>query len=127
MTDDKIARYLESYRSLIGQIPPRVAGRFEQERDAHPELLLAQEEYRRIVMYPESLDQRTVQLVLFGILAGQLSDAAKLHGCAALRAGASMEELRAVINLAALFNGLSVSNRGPALLEQIREQMGESV
>ena len=34
-------------------------------------------------MYPDALDQKTVQLVLFGILHAKLSDAAKLHGLAA--------------------------------------------
>jgi 4-carboxymuconolactone decarboxylase len=98
-----------------------VAARFETSGKTDPELLLAQERLRNMIMYPEVLDQKTVQLVLFGILHAKLSDAAKLHGLAALRAGASWDELRAVIDLAFLFTGFSAINRGPQVLADIAE------
>jgi 4-carboxymuconolactone decarboxylase len=72
-------------------------------------------------MYPEALDQKTVQLILFAVLAVNVRDAAKLHGLAARRAGASWEELQATLNLAFLFGGLSVSNVGAHVLEEIAE------
>jgi 4-carboxymuconolactone decarboxylase len=99
-------------------VPPRIAARFEHLGDDN-EVLLAQERLRNLVMYPEALDQKTVQLVLFGILHSKLSDAAKIHGLAARRAGATWQELQAVIDLAFLFTGMSAANRGPALLDEI--------
>jgi len=113
--------YRATYERMLGFVPPRVAARFEASEQTDPELLLAQERLRNMVMYPEALDQKTVQLVLFGILHAKLSDAAKLHGLAALRAGAGWDELRAVIDLAFLFTGYSAINRGPQVLADIAE------
>jgi 4-carboxymuconolactone decarboxylase len=102
-------------------VPPRVQERFATSAQTNPKVLLAQERLRNLIMYPESLDQKTVQLVLFGILHAKLSDAAKLHGLAALRAGATWDELRAVVDLAFLFTGYSAANRGPQVLAEIAE------
>ena len=118
---DSIPEFLATYEKLVGFVPPRVAQRFEASAQANPDVLLAQERLRNLIMYPAALDQKTVQLVLFGILHAKLSDAAKLHGLAALRAGASWDELRAVIDLAFLFTGFSAANRGPQVLAEIAE------
>lgn len=112
------AEFRATYEQMVGFVPPRIAARFDRLGDDN-EVLLAQERLRNLVMYPDALDQKTVQLVLFGILHSKLSDAAKLHGLAARRAGASWEEMQAVIDLAFLFTGMSAANRGPALLEEI--------
>jgi alkylhydroperoxidase/carboxymuconolactone decarboxylase family protein YurZ len=123
MTDrpERIEEYRATYETLVGFVPPRVQARFDSLADARPEVLLAQERLRNLVMYPEALDQKTVQLVLFGILHAKLSDAATLHGLAARRAGASWEELQAVIDLAFLFTGFSAANRGPQVLQDIAD------
>jgi 4-carboxymuconolactone decarboxylase len=112
------AEFRATYEQMVGFVPPRVAARFDRLGDDN-EVLLAQERLRNLVMYPDALDQKTVQLVLFGILHSKLSDAAKLHGLAARRAGATWEEMQAVVDLAFLFTGMSAANRGPALLEEI--------
>ena len=49
-------------------------------------------------------------------------DAAKLHGLAALRAGATWQELQAALNLAFLFGGLSVSNGNATILDEIADK-----
>lgn len=116
-----IEEFRATYEDMLGFVPPRVAARFEESASANPDVLLAQEKLRNLIMYPEALDQKTVQLVLFGILHAKLSDAAKLHGLAARRAGASWAELRAVVDLAFLFTGFSAANRGPRLLAEIAE------
>jgi 4-carboxymuconolactone decarboxylase len=118
---ESVEDYGATYERMLGFVPPRVSARFEASEKANPELLLAQERLRNMIMYPDTLDQKTVQLVLFGILHAKLSDAAKLHGLAALRAGASWDELRAVIDLAFLFTGFSAINRGPQVLADIAE------
>jgi alkylhydroperoxidase/carboxymuconolactone decarboxylase family protein YurZ len=116
---ESLSEYRSTYEDLLGFVPPRVQSRFETLAEAGPELLLAQERLRNLIMYTDVLDQKTVQLVLFGILHAKLSDAAKLHGLAARRAGASWDELRAVVNLAFLFTGFSAANRGPDVLAEI--------
>jgi 4-carboxymuconolactone decarboxylase len=117
----KIDEYRESYRDLVGFVPPRIASRMARLSELDPDFLIAQEEVRRQAMYPEALDQKTVQLILFAVLAVNVRDAAKLHGLAARRAGASWGELQATLNLAFLFGGLSVSNVGAHVLEEIAE------
>jgi 4-carboxymuconolactone decarboxylase len=76
---------------------------------------------RRQAIYTDALDQKTVQLILFAVLAVNVRDAAKLHGLAALRARATWEELQAALNLAFLFGGLSVSNGNATILDEIAE------
>ena len=57
--------------------------------------------------------------MLFAILIGLLSDAARLHAIAARRAGASWEELNAVVGLCFLFRGLPAANLGAQVLQEI--------
>lgn len=118
---ESIDDYRATYEKMLGFVPPRVRSRFEASAETNPQVLLAQEHLRNLIMYPAALDQKTVQLVLFGILHAKLSDAAKLHGLAARRAGASWDELRAVVDLAFLFTGFSAANRGPQVLDEIAE------
>jgi 4-carboxymuconolactone decarboxylase len=65
------------------------------------------------------LEPKIVQLMLFGMLLMDMSDAAVLHGIAARRAGATWEEMQAVVNLCFLFRGLSAANRGAEILANI--------
>ena len=58
----------------------------------------------------KALELKTSQLIAFGILLNNLSHAAVNHGCAALRAGATEEELHAVAEMAFLFRGLPAIN-----------------
>ncbi|MBT2249051.1 carboxymuconolactone decarboxylase family protein [Arthrobacter sp. BHU FT2] len=117
----QIDEFLDTYRELMGFVPPRIQARFDRLRDTNPELLLAEERLRNQICYTDKLDQKTVQLILFAVLAVNLRDAAKLHGLAARRAGASWDELQATIDLAYLFGGLSVANHAPAILDGIAE------
>src|SRR3712207_9437848 len=80
---------------------------------------------RKRCMYPKTFDQKTVQLMLFGMLLITLRDAARIHGIAARRAGASWEEMQAVANLGFLFGAVSVANRGAEDMQQISEKEGQ--
>jgi alkylhydroperoxidase/carboxymuconolactone decarboxylase family protein YurZ len=84
-----------------------------------PDGLRLQEELRRHFMYPACFDVKTAQLMLFGILLVNLQDAAKIHATAARRAGATWEELTAVMGLVFLFRGLSAANVGSQMLQEI--------
>jgi alkylhydroperoxidase/carboxymuconolactone decarboxylase family protein YurZ len=77
-------------------------------------------------MYPECFDVKTAQLMLFAILLTNLQDAARLHALGAYRAGATFEELSAVVNLVFLFRGLSAANLGAEILQGIAKQAAES-
>jgi 4-carboxymuconolactone decarboxylase len=123
-TDEQLAKieeYRNSYVDMVGFVPPRIASRIARLTELNPDFLIAQEEVRRQAIYTDALDQKTVQLILFAVLAVNVRDAAKLHGLAALRAGATWEELQAALNLAFLFGGLSVSNGNATILDEIAE------
>jgi 4-carboxymuconolactone decarboxylase len=117
----EIDRYLQTYREMAGFVPPRIQARFARLSRTNPELLLAQEKVRNLITYTDALDQKPVQLILFAVLSVQLRDAAKIHGHAARRAGASWEELQATIDLAYLFGGVSIANHAPSILEGVAE------
>jgi 4-carboxymuconolactone decarboxylase len=116
------------YQELLGFVPPRIEARLAVTGALDPELLEMQERMREHAMYPKCFDVKTSQLMLFGMLLMDGSDAAILHGIAARRAGASWEEMQAVISLCFLFRGLSAANKGAELLANIakREEASQS-
>jgi 4-carboxymuconolactone decarboxylase len=116
----------ESYRRMIGFMPPRVEARLNVTGALDPDVLALQEDLRDRALNPACFDAKAVQLLTFGILLVELSDAAVMHGCAARRAGATWEELQAVINLCAAFRGLPAANRGAEMLVKVaqRERAG---
>jgi 4-carboxymuconolactone decarboxylase len=110
------------YADLIGFVPPRIQARTDLLARLDPDFLALQEEIRRRGMYPECFDTKTAQLMLFGMLLVLLSDATHLHARAARRAGASWEELSAVVNLAFLFRGLPAANLGAQIIQQLASE-----
>lgn len=115
----------EIYKDLIGFLPPRIEARINVTGALSPDLLELQEQMRVLAMYPKCFDVKTSQLMLFGMLLMDMNDAAPLHGIAARRAGASWEEMQAVVSLAFLFRGLSAANRGAELLANIAKRESE--
>jgi alkylhydroperoxidase/carboxymuconolactone decarboxylase family protein YurZ len=113
----------QRYVELIGFVPPRIQARTDLLARLDPELLSLQEALRAHAMYPKCFDTKTSQLMLFGMLLAQLSDAAHLHARAAYRAGATWEELTAVVNLAFLFRGLSAANRGAQIIQELAKEL----
>jgi 4-carboxymuconolactone decarboxylase len=110
------------YRELIGFVPPRIEARINVTGALDPALLDLQERMRAHAMYPKCFDVKTSQLMLFGMLLMDMNDAATLHGIAARRAGATWEEMQAVVSLAFLFRGLSAANRGAEILANIAKR-----
>ena len=115
-----------TYKDLLGFVPPRIEARLAVTGALDPELLALQEQMRERAMYPDCFDVKTAQLMLFGMLLMDLNDAAPLHAIAARRAGASWEELQAVISLCFLFRGLSAANRGAEILANLAKREGEA-
>lgn len=114
------------YKELIGFVPPRIEARLAVTGALDPKLLDLQEEMREHAMYPKCFDVKTAQLMLFGMLLMDGSDATMLHGIAARRAGASWEELQAVISLCFLFRGLPAANRGAEILANIARREADA-
>lgn len=119
--DGDVEAYRAFYQELIGFVPPRIAARTDLLARLDPELLSMQEEIRRRAMYPDCFDVKTAQLMLFGMLLMTLADATRLHAIAARRAGASWEEMSAVVGLAFLFRGLPAANLGSQIIQEIAE------
>lgn len=126
VSDEKVNEYRDFYVELLGFVPPRIQARTDLLARLDPELLSMQEALRRHCMYPKCFDVKTAQLMLFGMLLVQVRDAARLHALAAYRAGATFEELSAVVNLAFLFGGLSAANLGAEILQAIAKDTGKS-
>jgi 4-carboxymuconolactone decarboxylase len=122
---EKLEEYRAIYEELLGFVPPRIQARTELLARLDPEFLSLQEEIRKQGMYPEVFEVKTVQLMLFGMLLLSLRDAARIHGIAARRAGATWEEMQAVVNLAYLYGGLSAANIGAQFLQEIAEMEAE--
>ena len=122
---EKLEEYRGLYKELLGFVPPRIQARTDLLSRLDPEFLSLQEQIREHAMYPDVFDVKTAQLMLFGMLLITLRDAARLHGIAARRAGATWEEMQAVVNLAYLFGGLSVANRGAQFIQEIAEMEAE--
>jgi len=114
------------YRDLIGFVPPRIEARMAVTGALDPVLLDMQEKMREHAMYPACFDTKTAQLMLFGMLLMDMSDAAQLHAIAARRAGASWEEMQAVISLCFLFRGLPAANRGAEILGHLAKREAEA-
>jgi 4-carboxymuconolactone decarboxylase len=119
--DAAVEAYRDVYRELIGFVPPRIVARTDLLARLDPELLAQEEALRQRAMYPACFDVKTAQLMLFGMLLMTLADATRLHAIAARRAGATWEELSAVVNLAFLFRGLPAANLGAQIIQEIAE------
>jgi alkylhydroperoxidase/carboxymuconolactone decarboxylase family protein YurZ len=115
----QVEAYRDVYTELIGFVPPRIGARTDLLARLDPELLAMQEAIRKHAMYPPRFDTKTAQLMLFGMLLMTLADATRLHAIAARRAGASWEELNAVVGLAFLFRGLPAANLGAQIIQEI--------
>ena len=124
--DEQVEQVRDFYVELLGFVPPRIQARTDLLARLDPEVLTMQEELRHHCMYPDCFDTKTSQLMLFAILLVNLQDAAKLHALAAYRAGATFEELNAVVNLVFLFRGLSAANLGAEILQGIAKSTQES-
>ncbi|MCX7140342.1 MAG: carboxymuconolactone decarboxylase family protein [Proteobacteria bacterium] len=124
--DQTLAQRAAIYQELLGFVPPRIEARLNVTGALDPKMLELQESMREHGMYPKCFDVKTAQLMLFGMLLMDMSDAAQLHGIAARRGGASWEEMQAVINLCFLFRGLPAANRGAEILANIAKRESEA-
>lgn len=122
MSEAEIKELEGRYRDLLGFVSPRISSRIRKAAELDPELIRMQEALRMHAMFPECFDTKTAQLMLFGIMLAIQSDAARVHGWAAYRAGATWEELHAVAGLAYLYTGVPAMNMAGEVWQFIEEQ-----
>lgn len=121
LSTEELGELEQVYLDMLGFVPAKVRARLDEMAVNDPELLRAQEHVRRLALTNPNLDPVTVQLILVGVLGVQLRDATAIHVAAALRAGASEEQIRGALTLAYLFGGQSVANHTPEYLARGRE------
>ena len=112
----------QSYIDMIGYLPPRVEARLAVTGRLDPQAVDFQEQLRTHAMSTDLFDEKTVQLMVFAMMMAELSDAAVMHAHAARRAGASWEELQAVVTLCSVFRGVPAANRGADILARVAEK-----
>ncbi|UGV26127.1 carboxymuconolactone decarboxylase family protein [Rhodopseudomonas boonkerdii] len=115
-TDAKLDELKARYETMIGFTPPKIAKRLELGMRVDPGLVAALEDWRIAALTPAALDQKTVQLMAFAILLVQTSEAAANHARAAIKAGATLDELHASAGIAALFRGVAAFNMAGEIL-----------
>lgn len=107
------------YRDMIGLVPPKIGKRLKLGLKIDPAIVTALEDWRIAALTPQALDQKTVQLMSFAILLVQTSEAAANHARAAIKAGATLEELHASAAIAALFRGVAAFNLAGEILSTL--------
>lgn len=120
MDDQERETIRRRYQEMIGVVPPPVDARIEMASKLDPEALRKAEALRSHALSPAALDAKTVQLIATGIqLALRAESGVRSHARAALRAGASLEELHAVVVLAAFYCGIGTMNLGGSILKEV--------
>ena len=116
---DTLADIEAAYENMIGFVPPKVRKRLHVSEAIDPQTLRLVERWRLNALTPAALDQKTVQLMAFAILLVQDSAAAKNHAHAAIKAGASKQELHAAAAIANLFRGIAAFNHAGEVLAEL--------
>jgi len=109
-SDAELSAIRAHYQDLIGFMPKRVDERVQLGLQTAPEMTTAIEALRAQLIDPKALDRKTSQLIAFAILLVNGSVAAENHAVAALRAGASIDELQAAAGIAFVFRGVPAIN-----------------
>jgi alkylhydroperoxidase/carboxymuconolactone decarboxylase family protein YurZ len=107
------------YRDMLGFVPPKVRTRLTTSEAIDPATLRIVERWRLNALTPQALDAKTVQLIAFAILLVQSSAAARNHALAAVKAGASKDELHAAAGIANLFRGIAAFNQAGEIIAEL--------
>lgn len=119
-----LARVWQSYVDMFGAMPPMPAGKFNFSGKVAPDFLRSVEDLRARAFYNTALGPKHSQLVLFALLLSQLHPAAAHHAQAARRAGASWDELHAIVELTTAIGALAPANFGGNMLNTLKRDEG---
>jgi alkylhydroperoxidase/carboxymuconolactone decarboxylase family protein YurZ len=113
------------YATIVGHVPAEISKRIKVGMKVDPKLTTMFEDIRLHVMKSDVLDDKTVQLLLFGMMATRLvGPPTRYHAIASKMAGATMEELHAVAGLTLLAGGMrSYNTAGAAIADAFEEEM----
>ena len=120
--DDWEERLGGTYHAMLGEVPPHVRERWAAVAGlGRPELIEAIEALRAVAIGQNPLGLRVQQLVQFGqlLVLGQ-EGPARLHARAALRHGATLDELLGVVATAFVTAGVPAFSLGVRLLDELR-------
>jgi len=110
------------YQDMIGYMPGRIRDRVALGLEINPDIVRDIETVRYNALTPDCIDQKQVQLMCFAILLTQGSQAAVNHARAAIKAGASKEELHASAAIAFVFRGVAAVNLAGEAIKQAFEK-----
>ena len=110
MALDKLEDFERLYEDMIGYMPDRIRERVKLGLTVDPDILRDVETVRINALTPDCIDQKHVQLMCFAILLTQGSAAALNHARAAIKVGATKEELHASAAIAFVFRGVAAFN-----------------
>lgn len=111
------------YANIVGHVPPEISDRIKVGMRTDPKLTHMFEDLRLHVMQPEHLDPKTVQMLLFAMMAAKLvGPPTRYHAVAAKMAGATQDELYAVAGLALLAGGMRSYNTAGAAIAAAFDQ-----
>jgi hypothetical protein len=123
MTDPGDNAALRSaYEAMFETVPDMVADRIRFVSEVAPRFQTVTEAMRADALGNGVLDDRTVQLFLFGLLLTARPDAAAGHAAAARRLGVGFDELLAVVELVTMAGAVGALNVGGALLARLRDE-----
>ncbi len=105
-----ISDYQKFYDDMIGYMPERIRQRVELGLEVDAQVTDQIEQLRFNALTPDCLDQVTVQLIAFVVLLTQRAPVALNHARAAIKAGATREQLHAAAAMAFVFGGLGPLN-----------------
>ena len=105
-----LSDYQKLYDDMIGHMPPRIRERVALGLEVDPDITDQIEQLRISALTSDCLDQVTVQLIAFVVLLTQRAPAAVNHAKAAIKAGATREQLHAAAAMAFVFGGLGPLN-----------------
>ena len=118
---EDLAAAQASYQQLLGALPAELATRFAVSGELAPEFLLLFERMRANAFYSDTFDEKTTQLLIFGMFLALHREAARIHAQAARRAGATWPELHKVVELAAIIGGFTALTIGDTIIARLRE------
>lgn len=108
------------YAQIVGHVPKEISDRIEVGMETDPKLTKMFEDIRLHIMENDVLDAKTVQMMLFGMMASKLiGPPTRYHAHASKMLGATKEELYAVAGITLLVGGMRSYNTAGAAIKEV--------
>jgi alkylhydroperoxidase/carboxymuconolactone decarboxylase family protein YurZ len=117
-----IEERFERYRQLVGYVPEGIRARVELLSRLDPEYLETIEATRASNVNARHLDRVVVQFLMLAILLVNRDEEALAHASAALRMGATPDQLLDVVRIAGWLGGAQSFNLGFRVLDKLLKE-----